>query len=48
MAVALSDEEARLLEELARRKGYGGLGEALEEALRLYLGLSTSSRPVSR
>ncbi len=36
VAVALSDEEAELLEEIARRKGTS-LGEALAEALRLYI-----------
>lgn len=48
VAVALSDEEARALEEIARLKGEE-LGEVLEEALRLYLyrgggEASTSSR----
>ena len=36
VAVALSDEEAELLEEVARRRGTS-LGEALAEALRLYI-----------
>jgi hypothetical protein len=48
VAVALSDEEARALEEIARRKGED-LATVLEEALRLYVyhgTASTSSRPV--
>ena len=51
VAVALSDEEARALEAVARRKGED-LPTVLEEALRLYLyggaveDASTSSRPV--
>jgi hypothetical protein len=48
VAVALSDEEARALEAVARRKGED-LATVLEEALRLYLygeEPSTSSRPL--
>ncbi len=51
VAIALSDEEARALEAVARRKGED-LGTVLEEALRLYLyavegaAASTSSRPL--
>ncbi len=50
VAVLLSDEEARMLEEAARREGHGDLGRVLEKALRLYLELgdeaNTSSRAV--
>lgn len=48
IAIALSEEEAKLLEEIARRKGYKSAGEAVREALELFLSkrsrLSTSWR----
>jgi len=44
VAVALSEEEARRLEEIARRRGYPSIGKVLERALRLYLSLNTSSQ----
>ena len=50
VAVLLTDEEAKMLEEAARREGHGDLGRVLERALRLYLEtggeVSTSSQAV--
>lgn len=37
VAIALTEKEAKLLEEIARRKGYNDIGEAVIEALKLFL-----------
>ncbi len=37
VAIALSEKEAELLEEIAKRKGYNSIGEAIREALELFL-----------
>jgi len=43
VAVALEEDEARALEEIAEREGHGDIGRVLEKALRTYLELGESS-----
>jgi hypothetical protein len=50
VAVALSEDEAKLLEEIAKNEGHNDLGKVLEKALRLFIEVgdeaSTSSQPL--